>query len=97
MHLIDVTNSYRRMVENQLAATDANLIKVYSLGNTTVIYSEARRHIDAVISNKVRKIKQMEVDFVIDNLFEKEIRPKLEINETERHRVIDITLRRETA
>lgn len=97
MHLIDVTNSYRRMVENQLTATDANLVKVYSLGNTTVIYSEARRHIDAVLSNKIRKIKQIELDFVIDNLFDKEVQADLEINETERHRVIDVTLKRETA
>lgn len=85
------------MVENQLTATDANLVKVYSLGNTTVIYSEARRHIDAVLSNKIRKIKQIELDFVIDNLFDKEVQADLEINETERHRVIDVTLKRETA
>lgn len=92
MHLIDVTNSYRRMVENQLSATDAKYIKVYSLGSNTIIYSEARRHNDVVISNKVRKIKEDEQQFVIDNFFEDEQKPDLEIDVTDKRRVINITL-----
>lgn len=91
MHLIDVTNSYRRMVENQLSGTDAQYIKVYSLGSNTVIYSESRRQINVVISNKVRKIKDIEQDFVIDNFFKDYDKEDLQVDVTDKRRVIDIS------
>lgn len=95
MHLVDVTNSYRRMVENQLAATSAQQIRVYSLGNTTAIYSKSRRHNDIVLSNKERKVRDQEIDFVIDQLMPEVDREKLRIKQTEKRRVIDITERKE--
>ena len=42
MHLIDVTNNYSDLVHSQLNTTDANYVKVYSLGNTSVIYTESK-------------------------------------------------------
>ena len=51
MHLIDVTNSYRDLVQRQLAATNSQFVKVYSLGNTTVVYSETADKIEIVMEN----------------------------------------------
>lgn len=68
MHLIDVTNSYRDLVQRQLAATNSQFIKVYSLGNTTVVYSETADKIEIVMENHKRPIRQDEVEFVIKRL-----------------------------
>ena len=65
MHLIDVTNSYRDLVQRQLAATNSQFVKVYSLGNTTVVYSETADKIEIVMENHKRPIRQDEVEFVI--------------------------------
>ena len=68
MHLIDVTNSYRDLVQRQLAATNSQFVKVYSLGNTTVVYSEPADKIEIVMENHKRPIRQDEVEFVIKRL-----------------------------
>lgn len=68
MHLIDVTNSYRDLVQRQLAATNSQFVKVYSLGNTTVVYSETADKIEIVMENHKRPIRQDEVEFVIKRL-----------------------------
>ena len=68
MKLIDVTNSYAKLVSNQLANTDSLLVKVYTLGKTNVVYSEARKHKEIAIQNKLRKIKDNEIEFVLDRL-----------------------------
>lgn len=68
MHLIDVTNTYRDVVERQLAATNSQYVKVYSLGNTTVVYSETTDKIEIVMENHKRAIRQDEVEFVIKRL-----------------------------
>ena len=68
MHLIDVTNSYRDLVQRQLAATNSQFVKVYSLGNTTVVYSETADKIEIVLENHKRPIRQDEVEFVIKRL-----------------------------
>lgn len=68
MHLIDVTNTYRDLVEKQLASTNSQYVKVYSLGNTTVVYSETNNKIEIVMENHKRAIKQDEVEFVIKRL-----------------------------
>ncbi|MBD5430322.1 DUF1827 family protein [Lactobacillus sp.] len=68
MHLIDVTNTYRDLVEKQLAATNSQYVKVYSLGNTTVVYSETTDKIEIVMENHKRAIRQDEIEFVIDRL-----------------------------
>ena len=69
MKLVDVTNSYGKLVNNQLANTDSLLVKVYTLGKTNVIYSEARTHKEVIIQNKQRKIKDNEIEFVLDRIF----------------------------
>lgn len=91
MHLVEVTNSYRRMVQNQLESTSAKLIKVYTLGNTTVIYSESRLHHDIVIQNKERKIQPKEVEYAISELMPNVNHDDLVINETDERHVIDIS------
>lgn len=68
MKLIDVTNSYPDLVNKQLENTDANFIKVFSLGRTSVIYTEAPTHKEILITNKQRNIKKDEVNTVLRRL-----------------------------
>ena len=72
MKLIDITNSHSQLVNEQLANTDAFYIKVYSLGQTTVFYADAATHRDIVILNKKRRIKDVEIEFVVHRLFHME-------------------------
>ena len=69
MKLIDITNSHSQLVNEQLANTDAYFIKVYSLGQTTVFYADAATHRDIVILNRKRRIKDVEIEFVVHRLF----------------------------
>jgi len=62
MKLINVTNNHPRLVLNQLESTDAQLVEVYSAGNTSVIYTEAPFHNEIVVINKERTIKNQEID-----------------------------------
>ncbi|MEO1772794.1 MULTISPECIES: DUF1827 family protein [Enterococcus] len=64
MKLVNVTNSHSRLVFNQLENTDANMIKVYTIGNTTVIFTDAYKHAEIVIKNDKRNIQQKEIDFI---------------------------------
>ncbi|MEG0286193.1 MULTISPECIES: DUF1827 family protein [Vagococcus] len=66
MKLIDVTNSYATLVSKQLENTDATYVKVYSLGKTLVVHSIAKTHIEVVIVNKTREVKDSEVKHVLD-------------------------------
>ena len=66
MKLIDVTNSYATLVSKQLENTDATYVKVYSLGKTVVVHSIANTHIEVVIVNKTREVKDSEVDHVLN-------------------------------
>lgn len=68
MKLIDVTNSHADLVREQLANTDATFVKVYSLGQTTVIHTGAPTHEDIILLNKNRRVKQNEIDFVLKKL-----------------------------
>ncbi|MGO1812836.1 MAG: DUF1827 family protein, partial [Lacticaseibacillus paracasei] len=52
MRLINVTNSFRNLVSQQLSGTDARLVKVFSLGQTTVVYTEAPSHIELLFTNE---------------------------------------------
>ncbi|MGX7420576.1 DUF1827 family protein [Carnobacterium gallinarum] len=70
MKLIDVTNSHSALVTEQLGNTDAVFIKVYSLGQTTIIYSGAATHKDVILTNKMRNIKNNEVSFAISDILE---------------------------
>lgn len=68
MHLIDITNSYSELVESQLNTTDATYVKVYSLGNTSVIYTESKTAIGIALENHDRRIRENEIEFVIKRL-----------------------------
>lgn len=72
MKLIDVTNSHAALVSNQLENTDAVFIKVFSLGQTTVIFSGARTHQDVILQNKNRDIKNSEIQYAIEHILEAE-------------------------
>lgn len=79
MKLIDVTNSHFDLVSQQLANTDAQVVRVFTIGPTTVIYSEAPTHANVVIVNKSRKIRDAELDFVVEKLFKQTNPSQLEI------------------
>ncbi|MCH4056678.1 DUF1827 family protein [Lapidilactobacillus gannanensis] len=68
MRLFDITNSYRNLVHSQLEGTDAELVKVYSLGNVTVVYTKAPTHQEILMKNEHRDITNEEIEFVIDTL-----------------------------
>lgn len=68
MRLFDVTNNFSELVHNQLAATDANLVKVYSLGNIIVIYTKAPTHEEILLKSDQRNIRDDEIEFALKNL-----------------------------
>ncbi|SFH66943.1 DUF1827 family protein [Pisciglobus halotolerans] len=68
MKLIDVTNSHRNLVSQQLQNTDTNFIRVFSLGPTTVILSEAKTHRDVVLKNPKRNIKKTEINYALQKI-----------------------------
>ena len=61
MKLVNVTNSYKQLVNKQLENTDAYFVKVYSAGNTTAVYSEAAHHVEVLIMNKNRRTEVKEI------------------------------------
>lgn len=72
MKLINVTNSHSRLVLNQLENTDAELVKVYTAGDTTVIFTSAPNHNEILLINKKRNIRPTEVE-EIKNYFLKKL------------------------
>ncbi|MCW6663380.1 DUF1827 family protein [Aerococcaceae bacterium NML190073] len=91
MKMIDVTNSHYTLVTEQLASTDASVVKVYTIGPTTVIYTEAPTHRNIVLVNKVRPIRAKEIDFTIERLFQQSTRDKIEILEA--HNFVEMELK----
>lgn len=65
MKLINVTNSYKQLVRKQLEHTDAYYVKVFSAGNTTVIYSIAEKHIELLIFNPKRALRKAETNEIL--------------------------------
>ncbi|MFD2728327.1 DUF1827 family protein [Enterococcus camelliae] len=61
MKLINVTNSHSRLVMQQLEHTDAELVKVYTAGDITVVYTVAPTHYEILLVNKKRALKANEV------------------------------------
>lgn len=62
MKLINTTNSHAELVSKQLANTDATLVETYSAGNTDVIFTQAPKHYELLITNEHRAIRQDEVE-----------------------------------
>lgn len=83
MKLIDVTNSYTDLVNQQLDNTDASFVKVYTLGKSSVVYTEAPQHKEILIRNKERNINPVELETVLNRLVktpeEKSILDKIEL------------------
>ncbi|RNE08071.1 DUF1827 family protein [Lacticaseibacillus paracasei] len=73
MRLINVTNSFRNLVSQQLSGSDARLVKVFSLGQTTVVYTEAPSHIELLFTNERRNIQRAEIAFTLERLLQKDI------------------------
>ena len=71
MKLVNVTNSYKQLVNKQLENTDAYFVKVYSAGNTTAVYSEAAHHVEVLIMNKNRRIRPTEVKEILAKLLKR--------------------------
>lgn len=62
MKLINVTNSHSRLVRNQLENTDAEMVKVYTAGNTTVVFTVAPVHDEILMINKKRALRPTEIE-----------------------------------
>lgn len=71
MKLVNVTNSHSRLVKQQLENTDASLVKVFTAGNTTVIYTEAPLHNEIVIVNNKRRVHPEEVEEIKNHFLAK--------------------------
>lgn len=71
MKLVNVTNSYKQLVNKQLENTDAYFVKVYSAGNTTVVYSEATQHVEILIINKKRAVRKTEINEILAKLLKR--------------------------
>ncbi|AWM73423.1 MULTISPECIES: DUF1827 family protein [Lactobacillus] len=91
MHLIDVTNSYKDLVHSQLNSTNVNYVKVYSLGNTSVIYTESNEAIEIALENHDRRIRKEEAEFVIKRLI-KEDDPSYVITFDKNQQLIEINI-----
>jgi len=57
MKLINTTRTHQELVQNQLDNTDAFLVETYSAGNTDVVFTQAPKHYELLISNKHRAVK----------------------------------------
>ena len=68
MKLINTTQAHQELVQNQLDNTDAFLVETYSAGNTDVVFTQAPKHYELLISNKHRAVKDNESE-VIRELF----------------------------
>lgn len=64
MKFVNVTNSHSRLVLNQLENTDAHMVKVYTAGNTMIVYTEAPEHNEILLINEKRKIHPKEIEEV---------------------------------
>ena len=54
MQLIDVTNSYARKIRRELMNTPVHFIKVFTLGNSKVVFKKKNDDAEIIISNKLR-------------------------------------------
>ncbi|HEP1431290.1 TPA: DUF1827 family protein [Streptococcus pyogenes] len=79
MRLINTTSSHPELIKNQLKNTDAYLVEVYSAGNTDVIFTQAPKHYELLISNNYRAIKEDELDIIREFFLKRKIDPKIVI------------------
>ncbi len=82
MRLINTTSSHIELVENQLRNTDAQLVEVYSAGNTDVIFTKAAKHYELLITNKYRAIKEEELEKIREFFLKRKIDQKSIVPDT---------------
>lgn len=73
MRLINTTSSHPELVQNQLRNTDAQLVEVYSAGNTDVVFTKAPKHYELLITNKYRAIKEDELEVIREFFLKRKI------------------------
>lgn len=73
MRLINTTSSHPELVRNQLRNTDATLVEVYSAGNTDVIFTQAPKHYELLITNKYRAVKDNELEAIREFFLKRKI------------------------
>ena len=73
MRLINTTSSHSELVRNQLRNTDTKLVETYSAGNTDVIFTQAPKHYELLISNKYRAIKDSENEAIREFFLKRKI------------------------
>ncbi|GMA46006.1 DUF1827 family protein [Tetragenococcus muriaticus] len=71
MKLVNVTNSHSRLVKQQLESTDAELVKVYTAGNISIVYTEAPQHNELLLVNKKRAIRPSEINEIKNRFLNK--------------------------
>jgi len=80
---IKVNTSLRKMIPNTIAYLYGNkairYFRKYSLGNTSVHYVDDFEHLDVILTNSNRRIREDEIKFVCERLL-----PGQPINETKR-------------
>ncbi|MDN2453792.1 DUF1827 family protein [Lactobacillus sp. UCMA15818] len=90
MHLIDVSSSYSRKIKQELAHSINHFIKIYTLGNTRVVFRKNATTSEIVISNKIRGITEEEINFVLEKLTNSSI---ADVTITTGNRVVDISFK----
>lgn len=71
MKLVNVTNSHSRLVKQQLESTDAELVKMYTAGNISIVYTEAPQHNELLLVNKKRAIRPSEINEIKNRFLNK--------------------------
>ena len=73
MKLINTTQTHQELVQNQLDNTDAFLVETYSAGNTDVVFTQAPKHYELLISNKHRAVKDNELEIIREFFLKRKI------------------------
>lgn len=96
MRLINTTSSHPSLVRNQLRNTDAELVEVYSAGNSDVVFSKAPSHYELLISNCHRAIKDEEIEKIREFFFKRKVNPDIiipdKIKSSHTEKLIEISI-----
>ncbi|MFT8393956.1 MAG: DUF1827 family protein [Liquorilactobacillus ghanensis] len=89
MHLIDVSNSYSRKIKHELENSATHFIKVYTLGNSRVVFKRNHQNEELIISNRHRAVSDDEISFILNELAKNE---QQDAKITRTNGVVEITL-----
>lgn len=76
MKLINTTSSHSVLVHQQLENTDAILVETFSAGNTDVVFTQAEKHYEILISNQHRPIQMTEAEQIREYFLKRKIDTK---------------------